>query len=240
MYQERTYRKHMKIDGMISFNAREYESDLQISAKFNLETEAKKAIIECRSIITEHIRKYPQFLTSLSPISPPWDAPDVVLNMYNAAQLANVGPMAAIAGAVSKYTGNHLLQFTDEVIVENGGDIFIKSKLDRRILVYAGSSPLSNRLALLIPGNDQGLGICTSSGTVGHSLSFGKADAAVILSKDAVLADAAATAVGNVVKDKSFIEAGIEYAMSIEGVDGVLIIVGDRMGAWGDINIMKS
>lgn len=239
MYQERNYRKRMKIDGMISFNASEYESDLQIFAKFDLENEAKKAIIKYRNIITEHIREYPEFLTSLSPVTPPCNAPDIVLDMCHAAQLANVGPMAAIAGAVSKYTGQHLLQFTDEVIVENGGDIFIKSNRDRRILVYAGSSPLSNRLALLIPGNNLELGICTSSGTVGHSLSFGKADAAVILSKDAILADAVATAVGNIVKDKSYIEAGIEFAKSIEGVDGVLIIVGDKMGAWGDINIIK-
>jgi ApbE superfamily uncharacterized protein (UPF0280 family) len=181
----------------------------------------------------------PEFLTSLAPLKPTDNAPDIIQDMCHAAELANVGPMAAVAGAVSKYVGRHLLHFTPEVLVENGGDIYIKSKSDRRILIYAGTSPLSNKLALLIPGGSQELGICTSSGTVGHSLSFGKADAAVILSRDVVLADAAATAVGNVVKDKEAIEAGIEFAMSIPGVDGVVIIVDNIMGACGNINIIK-
>jgi ApbE superfamily uncharacterized protein (UPF0280 family) len=83
------------------------------------------------------------------------------------------------------------------------------------------------------------LGICTSSGTVGHSLSFGRADAVVIVSKDTFLSDAVATATGNVVKDESHIEKGIEFASSIDGVDGVLIIVGESLGAWGDIKLVK-
>lgn len=229
----------MKTDDMISFNVCEYESDLQIFAKTNLKKEAKNAVAKYRKDITEYIRKNPEFLTSLSPVEPTCNAPDIIQDMCNAARLADVGPMAAVAGAVSKYTGRYLLRFTDEVLVENGGDIYVKSKDSRRILIYAGSSPLSNKLALLVPGNNQELGICTSSGTVGHSLSFGKADAAVILSKDAVLADAAATAVGNAVKNKYDIEAGIKFAMSINGIDGAVIIVGDRMGAWGDINIIE-
>lgn len=229
----------MKIDDMISFNVCAYESDLQIFAKTNLEKKAKNAVLKYREDITEYIRKNPEFLTSLSPVEPTYNASDIIQDMCNAAKLAEVGPMAAVAGAVSKYVGRHLLHFTEEVLVENGGDIFLKSKNPRKILIYAGNSVLSNKLALLIPGNNQELGICTSSGTVGHSLSFGKADAAVIVSKDAVLADAAATAVGNVVKSKAYIEAGIELAMSIQGIDGVLIIVGDKVGACGDINIIE-
>ncbi|KUO72680.1 MAG: thiamine biosynthesis protein ApbE [Clostridia bacterium BRH_c25] len=240
MYQERSYRKYMRTDELQGFNVCEFESDLQIFTGSNLEKEARNAVIKYRRDITEYIKKNPKFIASLSPVEAASDAPGIVQDMCRAAQLANVGPMAAIAGAVSKYVGRHLLQFTDEVIVENGGDIYVKSKKDRRILVYAGSSPFSNKLALLVPGCNRELGICTSSGTVGHSLSFGKADAAVILSKNAVLADAAATAVGNVVKDKNDIEAGIEYAMSIQGVDGVLIIVGDKMGACGDAHIIKA
>lgn len=239
MYQERSYRKYMKTGELTGFNICEYESDLQIFTGKNLEEEARKAVIKYRKDITEYIKADPGFLTSLSPVEAGNNAPDIILDMCRGAKLANVGPMAAVAGAVSKYVGQHLLRFTDEVIVENGGDIYVKSKKDRRILIYAGSSPFSNKLALLVPGRDQELGICTSSGTVGHSLSFGKADAAVIISRDTVLADAAATAVGNVVKDKAAVEAGIEYAMSLQGVDGVVIIAGDRMGACGDVNLIK-
>ncbi len=229
----------MRIDGLTPFIVREYESDLQFFAGADLETEARKAVIKYRSYITDKIQGCPEFLTSLTPIEALTYDHAIIKDMCIAAGAAGVGPMAAVAGAVSKYAGRHLLHFTDEVIVENGGDIYLKSKLDRHILIYAGSSPLSNRLAVLVPGNGREYGICTSSGTVGHSLSFGMADAAVILSEDVILADAAATAVGNVVKDKSHIEAGLKFAMSIEGITGALIIVGDRMGAWGDINIIK-
>lgn len=239
MYQKRDYRKLMKADDLICFNVTEYESDLLIYARTNLKKEAKIAVAKYRKDIIDYIRRHPEFLTSLVPINPILDAPEIIQDMCHCSKLANVGPMAAVAGAVSKYAGRDLLRFADEVLIENGGDLFIKSKNDRRILIYAGNSPLSNKVALLIPGNNQELGICTSSGTVGHSLSFGKADAAVVISKDAVLADAAATAVGNVVKDKNHIKAGIEYAMSIPGVEGVVIIAGDKMGACGDINITK-
>lgn len=239
MYQERIYRKYMKTDELTGFNVTEYESDLQIFAGTNLDKEAKAALNKYRKYISDYIKKNPGFLTSLVPVEPEHDAPDIIQDMCRAALLANVGPMAAVAGAVSKYVGRYLLKYSDEVLVENGGDIFLKSKKDRRILIFAGSSPLSNKLALSIPGSNQELGICTSSGTVGHSLSFGKADAAVVISKDTVLADAAATAVGNVVKNKYDIKAGIECAMSIQGIDGVVIIAGDRMGAWGDINLTE-
>lgn len=239
MYQERDYRKLMKADKLISFNVTEYESDIQIYAKTNLKKEAEIAIVKYRKDIIDYINRHPEFLTSLVPVNPIWDAPDIIKDMCHCSKLANVGPMAAVAGAVSKYAGRDLLRFTDEVLIENGGDLYIKSKNDRQILIYAGNSPISNKVALLIPGSDQELGICTSSGTVGHSLSFGKADAAVVISKNAVLADAAATAAGNAVKDKDYIETGIEYAMSIPGVDGVVIIAGDKMGACGNINITK-
>jgi len=240
MYQERSYRKYMKTDELVSFNVCEYESDLQISAISNLEEEARNSLIGYRREITEYIKKHPIFLTSLVPVESEHNAPDIIQAMCLAARLAGVGPMAAVAGAVSKYVGRHLLKFTDEVIVENGGDIYIKSKRERRTLIYAGDSPFSNKLALLIPGNDREFGICTSSGTVGHSLSFGCADAAVVVSKDAVLADAVATATGNIVKSRDDIKAGIEFAMSIKGIEGVVLIIGNKMGAQGDIKILKA
>ncbi len=103
--------------------------------------------------------------------------------------------------------------------------------------MYAGDSPLNGKIALKIYPEKTPLGICTSSGTVGHALSFGKADAAVVISKDAFLADAVATAVGNRVKSVSDIEKAMEFASKIEGIEGVLVIIGDSIGAWGDIEI---
>jgi hypothetical protein len=125
------------------------------------------------------------------------------------------------------------------VIIENGGDIYLATSKERKIGIYAGDSPLSLKIGIVIGPKENPLGVCTSSGTVGHSLSFGKADAVCILSKSAALADAVATAVGNVVKEKKDIEYGLELAREIEGVLGVLIIVGEKMGVWGNVTLTQ-
>jgi ApbE superfamily uncharacterized protein (UPF0280 family) len=105
--------------------------------------------------------------------------------------------------------------------------------------IYAGSSPLSLKVGIRIAPEDSPLGICTSSGTVGPSLSFGKADAVCILSASAALADAAATAVGNLVREEKDMESGLERAKSIEGVLGCLLILADRMGVWGNVKVAR-
>jgi len=154
------------------------------------------------------------------------------------ASLTNVGPMAAVAGAISEYVGMELLNYTNEIILENGGDIFLSSKITKNVLIYAGASPFSNKIALEIPGNYKPIGICTSSGTFGHSLSFGKADAVVVLAEDTLLADAAATSICNMIKTSDDIESGTSFGKSINGIQGILIIIGDKMGAWGEINLI--
>jgi ApbE superfamily uncharacterized protein (UPF0280 family) len=159
--------------------------------------------------------------------------------MCEAAQKASVGPMAAVAGAIAEMTGYELLKYSDEVIVENGGDIFIKTGTARKIGIYAGNSPLSEKLALRILPEQTPAGVCTSSGTVGHSLSFGKADAVVIISRDTFLADAVATSTGNKVKTTDDIEYALNYASKIAGILGTVIIIGDKIGAWGDIELTK-
>jgi uncharacterized protein len=239
MYEERIYRNQMTPSDLIQFNVTEYESDLQIFAKSNLETEARFEIKKYRNILRKYISEYPEFLTSLVPIKASSDAPEIVKHMCFAAQLAGVGPMAAVAGAVSQYVGLSLLSKTDEVMLENGGDIYLKTTKERDILIFAGTSPFSNKIALRIPVSTDGLGVCTSSGTLGHSLSFGRADAVVVTSKDTLIADAAATAIGNVVKLPEDISHGLELAKSIRGVQGVVIIIGSKMGAWGNVNLVK-
>jgi hypothetical protein len=147
--------------------------------------------------------------------------------------------MAAVAGAIAQYVGADLLKLSPELIVENGGDIFLKSKGERVVAIYAGGSPLSGKIGIRIKGAATPLGVCTSSGTVGHSLSFGRADAVVAVAKSAILADAAATAVGNRVKTVADITAGLEYAKGIDGLLGAVIILGEKFGAWGDVEICR-
>ena len=114
--------------------------------------------------------------------------------MIEAGQKAGVGPMAAVAGAIAECVGRELLAFSPEIIIENGGDIYLKCLKKRVVGIFAGKSPLTGKIGLEIDAKDTPLGVCTSSGTVSHSLSFGKADAAVAIAPSATLADAAATA----------------------------------------------
>lgn len=239
MYEERLYRNLFKGINLEFFDVCVYETDLRIGASRNLYEEALSSVKKYRQQIEVYVSLYPEFLTSLEPVKVQPGAPPIVVRMCEASRKAGVGPMAAVAGAVSEMVGFDLLKYSDEVIAENGGDIFIRTNETRKVGIYAGNSPLSEKVALEISPEKTPLGVCTSSGTVGHSLSFGKADAAVILSKDAFLADAVATATGNIVKSAADIETAIQFASSIEGVEGVLVIIGDKMGAWGDVKLVK-
>jgi hypothetical protein len=148
--------------------------------------------------------------------------------------------MAAVAGAFAEFVGRDLLKYSTEIIVENGGDIFLKTTKSRLVGVYAGEdSPLTGKVALKIEPADTPLGICTSSGTVGHSLSFGKSDAVIVLSPSAALADAAATAIGNLVKTETDIQKALDYARGVTGLVGAAVIINDKMGVWGKINLIR-
>lgn len=237
MFEDRFYRDYMLIERFSKFTVIEQESDLQFIAKSNLEREARDLIIKYRNQIADYIKLDPLFLTSLAPIKVHASAPQIVKHMAEAAFKAEVGPMASVAGAISQYVSKDLLTLSDEILAENGGDIYMNFKTSRKVLVYAGSSPFSCKLALNISKELMPVGICTSAGTVGHSLSFGKADAVVVICKDTLIADAAATAIGNIVKTSEDINAGITLAKEIKEILGILIIVGDKMGAWGEINL---
>lgn len=145
--------------------------------------------------------------------------------------------MAAVAGAVATFVGHGLLKCVKEVIVENGGDIFIKSYKPRIIGIFAGDSPLSERVGIKLQASF-GQGICTSSGTVGPSLSFGYADAAVVVSKSAALADAAATALGNRIQTEKDFAPALAFVSKIRGVEGAVIIKGNKLGAIGKIELV--
>lgn len=239
MFKPRTYRKWVESDDLVSFEVKERETDLLILAEKKLEAQARESILTNRGDIERYIKKSPDFYTALEPLNVAVNAPEIVKVMAEASRLAHVGPMAAVAGAMAEFVGRDLLVFTNQVIVENGGDIFIKTSRPRTLGIYAGErSPFTGKLAIEIEPNENGTGVCTSSGTVSHSLSFGKADAVLVISDNTALADAAATTAGNAVKGPGNIEKGIMIAKSIEGVKGVLIIAGDKFGSWGQIKLI--
>jgi ApbE superfamily uncharacterized protein (UPF0280 family) len=237
MYQPRTYRHWVKDKDLVAFNVTVKETDLYIRARSDLKRQAHELVLKYRQMLEEYIEGHPSFLTSLEPLVVDDDAPPLVRDMAAAAEKAGVGPMAAVAGAIAEAVGSELLDFSPEVIVENGGDIYLKSLTKRLIGIYAGQSPLTGRVGLEIEGKDTPLGVCTSSGTVGHSLSFGKADAVIVLSRSTALADAAATAIGNRISQPEDIPGGIEFAQSIKGLKGVIIIQGEQVGVWGEVKL---
>lgn len=241
VYEPRKYRDLFSGRDLVFFNCTVRETDLQVGANRLMTREVRSAVIRRREQLEDYARANPEFLISLSPVEPkPW-APDIVRRMCWAGQRAGVGPMAAVAGAISEFVGREMLDnwYTREIIVENGGDIFIKTDIPRKVGVYAGNSPLSQTLAIEVRPDQTPLGVCTSAGTVGHSLSFGRADAAVILARDAALSDAVATATANRVVTKDDLERAVAFASDIDGVTGALVIIGDKMAAWGDIKLVE-
>lgn len=199
-------------------------------------TSAKASITYHRAELERYIRENPVFQFSLSPV-PVAEGPLVVKLMAEAAKAANVGPMAAVAGVLADLAVKDMTQCGCNVaVIENGGEVFAVS--DRKIDVgfLAGDSPLSKRIGFRLEKFP--IGIATSSGLYSHALSFGEAEAITVFSSSAGLADAAATAVGNLVKGRNCcmgIERGLKKGLSIEGVEGVFIVYRRMVGTVGKI-----
>jgi ApbE superfamily uncharacterized protein (UPF0280 family) len=236
MYEERFYRNFTPT-GTVAFRAALGQSDLFIRADRDLTPRALAALATVRGQLDAYVVEHPLFLRSLSPLAPDPLAPPVARRMIEASRLADVGPMAAVAGAVAVEVGERLAAHTKQLIIENGGDLYLRRVTDVTVGVYAGRSPLSGKLGLRLKAADSPCGLCTSSGTVGPSYSAGRAAAVVVFAKDPALADAAATSVGNLVKTAADIGSALERAQQIAGVLGACVIVNDKLGAWGQLEL---
>jgi len=239
MYEPRFYRFWSADKDLVSFNVTVKETDLYVRARRDLQSETRETVVKERAALEDYIKHHPGFSVAMTPYPIEDDAPGIVREIAEAAEKTGVGPMAAVAGAIAERVGKALMEFSPEVIVENGGDIFLKSLKKRTVGIYAGNSPFSDRLALEIQPSETPLGICTSSGTVGHSLSLGKADAVIVLSPCTALADAAATAVGNLIEEEADIPRGLDFAREIDGLSGVVIIKNEKMALWGQVQIVR-
>ena len=227
---------------MVSSYVSVKETDLHILAAREIERQALDLVYQFRNQLENYIAARPEFLTALVPIDKDLLAPPIVKQMLEAASSADVGPMAAVAGAIAEFVGFGLLdQGIDEIIIENGGDIFIKRNKECITSIFTGQSPLNQKLGIKIAKADMPIGVCTSSGTVGHSLSLGQADSVTVLAASTPLADAAATRIGNEVSSKaagSAIEHALDIGRNISGLSGVVIIQGEKVGAWCEINLV--
>lgn len=238
-HQERRYRLSCRPQGLCTFSVRVKETDLWLLAGSDLTAQAGEAVKDLRRGLEAYIAERPGFLSSLEPLPPDPVAPPLVRAMLAAGRAAGTGPMAAVAGAIAQAVGERLRELSPAVAVENGGDVYLALGRELTVGLYAGRSPLSGRLGLRVAAADMPLCLATSSGTVGHSLSLGRADAATILAADGALADAAATALGNRVRGRDDLQAAVEWASGVPGVTGALAVMGDKLAAWGRLDLVE-
>lgn len=245
MYEPRTYRSIRNNERFTYTEINYLETDLLIGidkgsdVKIDtLKIETESFIKTLRKEIDTFIGSHPEFMSSLVPLNYPDETiPKPVKRLLKAGKLAQTGPMAGIAGLFAEETGRFLTGNYDvnEIVVENGGDVFTIINSALKIIIHAGSSPLSERMIIeLQPGE---WGICSSSGTIGHSLSLGKADALTVLALDTVLADCMATSLANKVISENDINPVLELAADFRGLEGVLIIKDEKAGVVGNIKL---
>lgn len=244
LFQPRTYRSQFNTERFRGFQIQHLETDLWIgvdpeSFKSEMEELAISKIKALREKLDNYIKTEPLFAKSLKPFQPSEGAPNEAIEMAIAAEKAGIGPMSAVAGLFAREIGEEILRHfsVKELLIENGGDIFTLLKNEITISVFAGESPLSERIGLVVPADHEKLGICTSAGTVGPSLSYGKADAVVVICEDVLLADAYATSLGNRVKSPNDVEKVINYAEKYDEILSLLIICEDKIGIKGENEI---
>jgi ApbE superfamily uncharacterized protein (UPF0280 family) len=231
------YRGLVKAGDLITSRILVKQTDLLVSGFRDLKEKATVLVHKYRKQIEDYIDRNPSFLRAFSPVKQDPFAPKIIKTMIEAASKADVGPMASVAGAIAEYVGLGLLPYTRDVIVENGGDVFIRSEKKREMLLLAESSDFLG-LRIAIKTSTKPLGVCTSSGKLGHSLSYGRADAVMVVGQSTSMADAAATGIANLIEMPSDIRKGLRRAQEM-GVLGVLILIEGQMGAWGQIELLS-
>jgi len=189
-----------------------------------------------RKALEDYAARNPIFLIAFEPVAVPAE-PLVARLMAEAAEKADVGPLAAVAGVLADLAVKEMLAIGCKVaVVENGGEVSAVSDGVVDVAIAAGDTPLSKRFGFRL--TDFPIGIATSSGRFSRAFSFGDAEAATVFCNNAGLADAAATAVGNVVKGEdceAAVQLGIDKALSIDGVEGVLVMYKGFTGTAGKI-----
>ncbi len=223
MAKKRTYRTFIHREAVLSICCDRFDA---VTAE----------IVRQRQILQDYIKNHPDFRNSFEPVEPRGDAPEIAQRMARAGRLVGVGPMAAVAGAMAQRGAEAAMEAgASEVIVDNGGDIYLRITSPALIGLGTGTTELAGRLAFSLQADDTPVAICSSSGKMGHSTSLGKCNLAAVVAKDAALADAAATQAANLVTIVEDVDAALERIVGIEGIDGVMIIKDDRVGLAGQL-----
>jgi len=240
MIEQRTYRNQFSQQRFRSFVVNYKETDLWVGVDPDSFREEMKDVVllkvkELRTEIEQYLLTDPVFGKTFEPHRIEPNAPEIVKVMADAANRAGVGPMASVAGTFSEMVGRYLMQQFDiqELVVENGGDIFLKINQNLLMSVYAGNSPLSEKIGIEIQASESPLGVCTSAGTVGPSVSLGKTDATMIICRSTALADALATTFGNLVQVPEDVQQVTQQTERFPEILSAVIICRDKIGIRG-------
>ncbi|MBI9080761.1 MAG: UPF0280 family protein [Pseudodesulfovibrio sp.] len=237
---ERSYRDSVRPqDGEVRFQVAVEQTDLLIVAEKDLQVEIASYVSMIRGEIKNWIMFHPEFAVSLSPVDVPDTAPEVVRAMARAGGVCDVGPMAAVAGAVAQAVGDRFVGQSPNILVENGGDTYLHSTRERVVALLA--EPDSGaRVGLRIEAGSFPVAICASSGTIGHSLSLGAGDLVAVRAEDARMADAAATALCNLLKSEADIDRVLKRARELAefGLEGVFVQCDQKIAAWGELELV--
>jgi len=230
----------MPVDHSQMSQKRTYKTFTYKEAVFRICCDAFDAVTEeivnQRQILEDYIKRHPEFQHSLIPIELLQGAPESAQRMARAADITGTGPMAAVAGTMAQLAARAGLGAgASEAIIENGGDIYVQAVQPVIIGLLTGSGGIADRLAFSLQASDTPLSICSSSGKMGHSMSMGNCDLAAVTSKDASLADAAATLAANLVKQAADVDPALKRIQGLQGVIGVLIVKDDRIGLAGNL-----
>lgn len=233
------YRRRVRATDLKRFKVTVKETDLLVLADRDVSEVVRNIVITERDRLEHYIAVNPDFRESLVPVESSYSAPGIVRLMIEAGKSSGVGPMAAVAGAICERIAEEIDVKLDDLIIENGGDCLIRSRVDRTVEIYAGEAGNRPTFGLMVRAAETPVGVCTSSGRIGHSLSFGDSAAATVIARSCALADAAATAVGNHVRGRDGLSAGLARARSISGVLGVVVMRDGKMGAWGAVELVR-
>lgn len=227
-----------------SFSVQYKETDLWIGVspdnyKPEIKDFAYKQMKELRDNMDAYIERDKKYASALLPYMPAHQAPGIFYAMSTVSLKTGIGPMSAVAGAFAEFVGKSIMcNFDiDEIVVENGGDIYLDIKKDLTMSVFAGKSPLSEKIGVDIPASYSPCGVCTSAGKVGPSLSFGQADAVMVVCKDIKLADSWATAIGNKIKCADDINDIVNEHIGIEEIQSLIVVCDDKLGIGGELEL---
>jgi len=233
------YRKKINSKTAYNWHVVFRHSDLYVASNKNIIDSLVKYLAEFYQAIEGVAAGNPSFLKSLSPIRQNPAYPPIINEMIRKSALYGVGPMASVAGAACDYIGRRLTSQCSTIIIENGGDVFIKCDHDVIAGIYTRDSSISEKLKLRIGHQYTPCGLCSSSGVFGHSLSLGKSDLACVLATTTIAADAAVTAMANRISAENDIQTAINEFKKMASIRGLLAIKDKKIGIWGQLELVS-